>query len=205
MPSKTSAKTTSKKTSSKKESVKPAPEPVVEKKVTANPLVEENVVVAAAEPVPQSGVMDAMTSFGAHLQSLYTQLNSVKAEYRALEKKMQRELKQANKITAKKAKRKGARAPSGFVKPTKISDELANFLNKPVGSEMARTDVTREINAYIRANSLQDKDNGRKILPDKKLSTLLKLGKTDELTYFNLQRYMSHHFAKAQPKVVAAS
>ena len=204
MPSKTSAKSASKKTSSKKETVKPAPEPVVEKKVTANPLVEENVVVAA-EPVPQSGVMDAMTSFGAHLQSLYTQLNSVKAEYRALEKKMQRELKQANKITAKKAKRKGARAPSGFVKPTKISDELANFLNKPVGSEMARTDVTREINAYIRANSLQDKENGRKILPDKKLSTLLKLGKSDELTYFNLQRYMSHHFAKAQPKAVTSS
>ena len=66
---------------------------------------------------------------------------------------------------------------------------------------MARTDVTREINAYIRANSLQDKDNGRKILPDKKLSTLLKLGKTDELTYFNLQRFMSPHFQKATPAV----
>ena len=117
---------------------------------------------------------------------------------------MQRELKQASKITAKKAKRKGSRAPSGFVKPTKISDELATFLSKPAGSEMARTDVTREINAYIRANNLQDKENGRKINPDNKLSKLLKLGKSDELTYFNLQRYMSHHFAKANKPVTNA-
>ena len=62
---------------------------------------------------------------------------------------------------------------------------------------MARTEVTREINSYIRANDLQDKENGRKINPDASLSTLLKIGKGDELTYFNLQRYMSPHFAKA--------
>ena len=90
------------------------------------------------------------------------------------------------------------------MKPTKISDELAKFLEKPVGSEMARTDVTREINTYIRAHKLQDKDNGRKINPDTKLATLLKLKKTDELTYFNLQRYMSPHFYKSE-KVVAAA
>jgi len=36
------------------------------------------------------------------------------------------------------------------------------------------------------------------------LMTLLKLSPTDELTYFNLQRYMSPHFAKSAPAVVAA-
>jgi chromatin remodeling complex protein RSC6 len=61
---------------------------------------------------------------------------------------------------------------------------------------MARTSVTRDINSYIRVNNLQDKENGRKIVPDAKLAALLKLSKTDELTYFNLQRYMSPHFAK---------
>ena len=90
------------------------------------------------------------------------------------------------------------------MKPTLISNELAAFLGKPTGTEMARTEVTREINSYIRANSLQDKDNGRKINPDKKLTTLLKLKKTDELTYFNLQRYMSPHFAKASKPVPSA-
>ena len=62
---------------------------------------------------------------------------------------------------------------------------------------MARTDVTRDINKYIREHGLQDKENGRKINPDSKLSSLLKVGKDEVLTYFNLQRYMSPHFAKA--------
>ena len=77
-----------------------------------------------------------------------------------------------------------------------MSDQLAAFLGKEPGSEMARTEVTREINKYIRANKLQDPDNGRKINPDTALATLLKVGKNDELTYFNLQ-YMSPHFCKA--------
>ena len=59
---------------------------------------------------------------------------------------------------------------------------------------MARTEVTREINTYIRAHSLQDKDNGRKIIPDTKLKGLLKIKKGEELTYFNLQKYMKVHF-----------
>ena len=61
---------------------------------------------------------------------------------------------------------------------------------------MARTDVTREINKYIRANNLQDKENGRKINPDKPLCDLLKLDDEIVLTYFNLQRYMGPHFPK---------
>ena len=194
-PAKTPAKT-SKKTATSAPVVAKAPAVVAEATETS-----ENVVV---ETSPNEAILESINSFAAHLQSLYTQINAIKSEYRTLEKKMQRELKQASKITAKKAKRKGSRAPSGFVKPTKISDELATFLSKPAGSEMARTDVTREINAYIRANNLQDKENGRKINPDNKLSKLLKLGKSDELTYFNLQRYMSHHFAKANKPLVNA-
>ena len=93
------------------------------------------------------------------------------------------------------------RAPSGFVKPTRISDELAHFLEKPSGSEMARTEVTRDINKYIRTHNLQDKDNGRKINPDPKLATLLKITGGEELTYFNLQRFMSPHFAKASKEL----
>ena len=88
------------------------------------------------------------------------------------------------------------RRPSGFIAPTKISDELATFLGKPVGTEMARTDVSRLINGYIRVSNLQDPQNGRKINPDAKLRSLLRIGQNDELTYFNLQKYMKHHFIK---------
>jgi len=165
-------------------------------------------VVADASAAPV-GVVDAAeadaadlaaqsTEFLAKLNQLGALLASLKTEYRSLEKKWSREIKTAQKSQAKRKRKSGNRQPSGFVKPTKISDELAKFLEKPVGSEMARTDVTREINKYIRSHNLQDKENGRKINPDAKLQTLLKLKKTDELTYFNLQRYMSPHFSKAE-------
>jgi chromatin remodeling complex protein RSC6 len=145
------------------------------------------------------------TEFLAKLNQLSALIGSLKTEYRSLEKKWTREIKTAQKTNAKRKRKSGNRQPSGFVKPTKISDELAKFLEKPVGSEMARTDVTREINKYIRSHSLQDKENGRKINPDAKLQTLLKLKKTDELTYFNLQRYMSPHFAKSEKALAAAA
>jgi upstream activation factor subunit UAF30 len=86
------------------------------------------------------------------------------------------------------------RIPSGFVQPTRISDELAKFLGVPVGTEMARTEVSRLINTYIRVNNLADPQNGRIINADSKLRKLLRLGKNDELTYFNIHRYMKPHF-----------
>ena len=135
--------------------------------------------------------------FLAKLQQLGVLISSLKTEYRNLEKKWTRELKTAQKQSTKRKRKSGNRAPSGFVKPTRISDELAKFLEKTPGTEMARTEVTRDINKYIRTNNLQDKANGRKINPDNKLAALLKLKKDEELTYFNLQKYMSPHFAKA--------
>ena len=155
----------------------------------------EDVLVAAADG--ETPLADQSVEFLAKLQQLGVLISSLKAEYRILEKKWTRELKTAQKQSSKRKRKAGNRAPSGFVKPTRISDELAKFLEKPSGSEMARTEVTRDINKYIRTHNLQDTQNGRKINPDSKLAALLKLNKTDELTYFNLQRYMSPHFAKA--------
>jgi upstream activation factor subunit UAF30 len=191
----------------------PSVAPIKEKKVkvskTATQKVEASVptsvtneVVVAPATESENVEVDELLNeqsieFVAKLQQLGTLISGLKTEFRALEKKWTRELKTAQKQSSKRKRKSGNRAPSGFVKPTRISDELSSFLAKPVGSEMARTEVTREINKYIRTHNLQDKTNGRKIIPDAKLATLLKLKKTDELTYFNLQKYMSPHFAKA--------
>jgi upstream activation factor subunit UAF30 len=141
-------------------------------------------------------------AFHAKLQQLSVMISNIKTEFRVLEKKYNREVKVAQKVSSKRKRKAGNRAPSGFVKPTKISDELASFLGKTKDSMMARTEVTRDINKYIRTNNLQDKKNGRKIIPDAKLASLLKISNEEELTYFNLQRYMSPHFAKASKDVV---
>ena len=199
---KTATKTTApkaKKTASKKTSPKKVAEPVQEvAPAKTNTVVEETPVA------PEVALANEFTSVLAAIQEVTSKVSALRSQLRALEKKAVREVKAANKRSKKGRKSSGTRTPSGFVKPTQISEELAAFLGKSKGTEMARTEVTKEINAYIRANKLQDPKNGRIILADAKLSKLLSLKKDDELTYFNLQKYMSPHFAKAGSKASAS-
>jgi upstream activation factor subunit UAF30 len=175
---------------------------------SATPVVAVDAPLAVVAPVEEnvdSALNELSLEFVAKIQQLSSLVSSLKNDFRTLEKKYQREIKLNQKKNSIRVKRSGTRAPSGFVKPTLISDELANFLDKPTGSEMARTEVTRDINTYIRSHNLQDKANGRKINPDTKLASLLKLTDKDELTYFNLQKYMSPHFAKSVKAEVSSN
>ena len=171
----------------------------------------------AVEPPKEAEVVDEVVAssdstlgsqfneFLAKLQLVATSISSLKNEFRVLEKRCNREFKIAQKESAKNKRRQGNRKPTGFIKPALISNELASFLGKPEGTEMARTDVTKEINSYIIAHDLQDPKCRRTILADGPLRTLLKLGDKDELTYFNLQTYMRSHFPKpAVPPATAA-
>ena len=189
--SKAASKSASKSAAPKADAAKVTP-PVTK---VVEPVVTDT--VAAVPPLQEE-----FAALLSKLQQVTAVISSLRTSVRDLEKKANREIKAATKAKAKS--RKGNRAPSGFVMPAKISDELANFLGKDQGSEMARTEVTREINAYIRKHNLQDSKNGRIINADASLTKLLKLNKQDELTYFNLQRYMSPHFAKAVKKEAVA-
>jgi chromatin remodeling complex protein RSC6 len=187
-----------------------APAPKAKKVKAAAPAPATQPVVNELAPAAEAAPADAssavalkLTEFNAKLQQLVGLFSTVKNDFKTLEKTVTREMKAAQKASSKKRRNTGNRKPSGFVKPTRISDELAQFLGKTVGTEMARTDVSKEINTYIQANGLQDKTNGRRIHPDEKLTKLLKVTKDDELTYFNLQRYMKHHFVKADAVATA--
>jgi len=191
---------TSKKPSVKKENVVTTPPAPIQE--TAAPVAPATTISPATTIVQEEApnLQEQFSALLAQLTALRSQLTTVTTQVRVLSKRTDRELKAAKKVGRKK-KRTGNRQPSGFVKPTKISNELAAFLGREKGAEMARTDVTREINKYIRAHNLQDPKNGRHILADTKLKKLLKLKKEDNLTYFNLQKYMSPHFAKASANV----
>jgi hypothetical protein len=179
--------------------------PVVEPVIPSNEVVS---VVLAEEPVAlipatESPILTLVREIGAKIQQRAILDNSIKSDQKLLEKLVTKSDKLALKNSHRKKKASGNRAPSGFTKPSLITDELANFLGKPHGTKLARTEVSKEINGYIKEHSLKDKDNGRKIIPDSKLTTLLRLNGDIELTYFNLQKYMKHHFIKETPVVVA--
>jgi len=125
---------------------------------------------------------------------LRSQCTSIISKIRNIKLQTEREKKAAVKEVKKR--KMSNRAPSGFLKPTAISNELADFVGKPYGSEMARREVTLFLNQYIREHNLQNPQNGRIILADEKLRKLLKLEPTTELTYFNLQSHMTSLFPK---------
>lgn len=156
------------------------------------------VTETAAAPVDDWKAIEASFSdLNGRLQEFRTYYSSILTDVKTLQRSVQKYLRESSK---RNRRRKTAdpnrpkRAPSGFAKPALISDELCSFLGKPKGTEMARTEVTKNLTAYIKEHSLQAPDNKRRILPDSALQKLLNVGADDEVTYFNLQKYMKVHF-----------
>ena len=199
--------------------------PVVE--VVSKVSVEEQVVKAIAKTLAEDEDVKIDLEFNNTINSMKTLIvdaRGVLSSYKALHKRVSKRLRVLNK-KPKGGKRKGGNQkanPSGFNKPTKITDALAKFLSVDKGTCLPRTDVTRRINAYIKEHNLQgmtrtdkngiDKNDNRFInttLPKSdsryKHATLLKklLAPTTDLSYFNLQTFLSPHFIKEPKKVIA--
>jgi len=129
------------------------------------------------------------------LTSMKTQITGIQQNIKHLEKNVKKHMKGLKKEVVK-TKNKGNRQPSGFAKPSKVTKELCEFMNKAEGSQIARTEVTRALVAYIKENKLENTANSKIISPDDKLKVLLGLDDSQELTYFNIQKYMNKHFVK---------
>lgn len=197
-----------KKTSTAKASSVSAPAPVTTDVVTTSPVVEAppvstpvipDVVKADASstevvaPVDQDRFVTVLEK----LQSFSNELKEVIATVKVLQKENAKMVKITTKKSAKKNGGVGNRTLSGFAKPSLLSDELCKFMEVPIGTSLARTEVTRKIHEYIRAQKLHDPLDKRIIQPDDKLRGILNLESGDKLTYFNLQKYMKHQFPKA--------
>lgn len=170
-------------------------EPMVVPDVVTDSVLDDTVVVQVAD------MPSKIADFNNKYNQVIAMLSGLKQSFKSIEKTAQRDWRVAQKALAKKNKKAEKRSPSGFVRPCLISDDMAEFLGVERGSMIARTTVSSKINLYIRDNNLQDKTHGRNINPDQKLATLLNVQPDSEekLTYFNLQRYMKHHFIKSTP------
>jgi len=128
------------------------------------------------------------------IQNLKNSIANIQKEVKQLEKKSNKNIKILQRELEKKKHAK--KNPSGFAKPTKISNELCEFLKKPFGSEVARTEVTQYLISYIKENELQNAVNKQCITPDEKLQLLLNAPKDENITFFNIQSHMNKHFLK---------
>ena len=121
------------------------------------------------------------------------QITTLQQQIKTIEKTIKKEMKHTKKIKNKTISEK---KPSGFAKPLPVTEELCEFMNRPNGTEIARTEVTKALISYIENNNLKDKCKKQNIIPDIKLKNLL--GITNEeisgLNFFNIQKYMNKHF-----------
>jgi chromatin remodeling complex protein RSC6 len=188
------------------------PAPVAPKKktpaakaVVETPVVEPK-VVASDEDKSDEVKGDEVSSVTLLVEKISTLATLIKEVQNAL-KIVSKDFEKQSKIIEKvQKKRENARkSPSGFAKPNKISDLLCDFLGVPHGTEKSRTDVTRFINAYVKEHNLNNPTNRRVILPDAKLKSILNIKDGEEVTFFILQRLISHHFPLSQSKINAAA
>tara|TARA_X000001036_G_scaffold373170_1_gene360941 strand:- start:372 stop:782 length:411 start_codon:yes stop_codon:yes gene_type:complete len=87
---------------------------------------------------------------------------------------------------------------NGFNRKQAISEELRSFLDLPEGELVSRSTVTRSINKYVTENSLKHPDNGRLLMLDDKLKSLLKPPDDVQITFLNLQKYLSPHYTRVE-------
>lgn len=181
-----------------KKAVKSAPktEPKVEPKV--EPVQETVAPVSTEAPVVNdTPYLEEFTQVVTELDNALTTIRNLKARLQKLEKQVHRDTKALNKKASGKRARKprDPNAPkSGFAKEGPVSDEMRKFLGLKKDELISRTDVTKRIHEYCKSKNLQDPADKRQIKPDASLRKLLKMNKDDDLTFFNLQKYMKVHF-----------
>jgi chromatin remodeling complex protein RSC6 len=161
---------------------------IVPNNLVPNNMVSSNIIAPTIE--------SQFCSLLHELTTAKSQINDIQAKFRLLEKNVAKELKNKTKPEKKKPALK-LQQPTGFSKPALISDEMCIFMGRPLGSHVARTELTQFITSYIRDNKLQDMSMRKRIKPNDDLIKLLHLkSMEEEITYFNIQKYLNIHFIK---------
>ena len=152
-------------------------------------------------------IMEKFNTINDSLTLFKMEISTLQKVVKNVEKDVIKELNNIKK-NKKKEKTKTKRAPSGFAKPTKVTKELCEFMNQPEGSEIARTEVTKALVSYIKSNNLIElgETTKNKIVPDEKLKNLLGIEceEVNELTYFNIQKYMNRHFYSKKDTILTS-
>ena len=128
---------------------------------------------------------------------LKTEIGSVFTQLKDLDKAIKKDRKAVVQANKKSPESNTKRKPTGFALPGRVSDQLAEFMGLDPGAKVARTAATKAVVEYISEHKLQKPSDRRIIVPDEFLRGLLGSVPDDEVTYFNLQKFLNRHFVSA--------
>lgn len=127
------------------------------------------------------------------LDSITTELAAIRSELKSLTKLVRKIKSKQEDPDGAKAKKRAEN--NGFNRKQKVTDKLRDFLGLGPNDLVSRSEVTKAINKYITEKGLKHPENGRVLVMDDKLRDLLQPGDT-QVTYLNLQKFLSPHYVK---------
>ena len=159
------------------------------------PMLDATKVEASSDSL--KSVLTTLTEQSSVIKSLMNVVRQVIKDHDRQSKELE---KLRNKRSRVKTERSANSLPSGITKPVSISDELAMFLGVSPGTLVPRNEVTKGVSGFVKLHSLSDPSNKQKFILDerpqaKQLRTLLG-NPSEDVTYFNLQRYLKHHYTQ---------
>jgi len=164
----------------------------------------ESVVAKVDASEQLKSVLSTLTEQSSVIKTL---MNTVRSVIKESDKQSKELEKLRNKRIRVKTERSADALPSGITKPVAITDELAGFLGVPVGTLVPRNEVTKGVSNYVKTNEISDPSNKQKfVLDDRPAAQVLRtlLGNpSEDVTYFNLQKYLKHHYVVSPDAVVA--
>jgi upstream activation factor subunit UAF30 len=130
------------------------------------------------------------------IETVLTEMTALRNELKSLTKIVRKIKAKQDDPTGEKSANRAKN--NGFNREQKISEKLRVFLDLPEGKLVSRSTVTRSINEYVKANDLKHPDNGRILVLDKKLRDLLDPPADIQVTFLNLQKFLSPHYTKVE-------
>ena len=131
------------------------------------------------------------------METITSEIAAIRSELKSLAKIVRKIRAHQEDPTGELAKERAAN--SGFNRPQKISEDLRAFLGLAEGELISRSQVTKRLSEYVKANNLKNPDNGRIIIMDATLKKLLNPPADVELQFKNLQTYLAPHYIKDAP------
>lgn len=158
--------------------------------------VEQTVDQSVGELNEKPSVLRRCDVMEDRLKQAVSLFKEMKSELKEVRSEFKKEMKNMKKGKKNRSSDKSNKGPSGFNKPELVPRALCEFLGLEEGSELKRTDVTKQLYNYIKSNNLQTEDDKRIIEPDDKLRKLFDMGSNDTIQFNTFQKYVAKVYRK---------